>query len=65
MLLSSNAISWINESDHQDGEDVELVCRVVIVQVVPGLSIGQPELVPQSQALAEMSPPAPLTLSEI
>ena len=30
---------------HEDGEDVELVCRVVVVQEIPGLSIGQPELV--------------------
>ena len=39
------------EEDAEDGQDVELVCGVVVVQVVPGLAIGQPELIPQSQAL--------------
>ena len=40
-----------HEVGGQDGEDVELVSGVVVVEVVPGLSIGQPELVPQSQSL--------------
>ena len=44
-----------DQEDGEDGEDVELVSGVVVVQVVPGLSIRQPELVPQSQSLAEMS----------
>lgn len=41
------------EEDAEDGEDVELVSGVVIVEVVPGLPISQPELVPQSQALQD------------
>ena len=44
-----------DEEDGEDGEDVELVRRVVVVQVVPGLAVGQPELVPQSETLGEMS----------
>lgn len=43
------------EEDAEDGQDVELVCGVVVVQVVPRLAIGQPELVPQSQALEDVS----------
>ena len=40
-----------DEEGGEDGEDVELVSRVVVVQEVPGLSIGQPKLVSQSQSL--------------
>ena len=36
---------------HEDGEDVELVCWVVVVQEIPGLSIGQPELVSEIKNL--------------
>ena len=31
--------------DGEDGKDVELVSRKVVVQVVPGLPICQPELI--------------------
>ena len=54
-----------HEVGGEDGEDVELVSGVVVVQVVPGLTIGEPELVPQSQALAEMSELQPLTPYQI
>ena len=53
-----------HEVGGQDGEDVELVSRVVVVEVVPGLPIGQPELVPQPQSLqgGQTSSPSHLTL---
>ena len=35
----------------EDGQDVELVSRVVVVQVVPRLAVSQPELVPQPETL--------------
>ena len=44
------------EVDGEDGQDVELVSGVLVVQEVPRLAIGQPELVPQSQALEECQP---------
>ena len=53
MLLSSNAISWIDGSDHQDGEDVELVSREVVVEKVPRISVGQPKLVPATLLLTD------------
>ena len=36
-------------------QDVELVRRVLVVQEVPGLPIGQPELVPQLQTLGRLT----------
>ena len=44
-----------DEEDAEDGKDVELVSRVVIVQEVPGLPVSQPELVPQSESLGNVS----------
>ena len=41
------------EEDAEDGEDVELVSGVVVVEVVPWLAVGEPELVPESQALED------------
>ena len=39
------------EVDGEDGQDVELVSGVLVVQEVPRLAIGQPELVAEVQAL--------------
>ena len=39
------------EVDGEDGQDVEFVSRVLVVQEVPRLAIGQPELVAEVQAL--------------
>lgn len=46
MFLPSYAISWINGFDHEDGEDVELVRWKMVVEKVPRIPVGQPELVP-------------------
>ena len=35
----------------QDGQNVELVSRVLVMQEVPGLAIGQPELITELQTL--------------
>ena len=53
MLLSSNAIAWIDGPDHQDGKDVELVSREVVVEKVPRISVGQPKFVPATMLLAD------------
>ena len=39
------------EVGREDRQDVELVRRVVVVQVVPRLAVSQPELVPQPETL--------------
>ena len=39
------------EVHSQDGQNVELVSRVLVMQEVPGLAIGQPELITQMQTL--------------
>ena len=43
------------EVGREDRQDVELVRRVVVVQVVPRLAVSQPELVPQPETLHMLS----------
>ena len=45
------------EVDGEDGQDVELVSGVLVVQEVPWLTIGQPELVAEVQALYNITIP--------
>ena len=45
------------EVDGEDGQDVEFVSRVLVVQEVPRLAIGQPELVAEVQALYNITIP--------